>query len=746
MGAAADDLVILVACDGEFAMEVRGESNYQDAIRECVGAADLEQTADDACHCEFRVRMAREPDNPHDVNAVAVTSASGRTLGYLAREIAQDYAPELDQLAPVAAVWCPARAYGRREYPTDPWRFGVWLDLPDASDFAAELLRQVGAEPDGSPPGRSSADSMVAVNCPACGSPQQAAKGVGGFRCKSCQNDVWIISCHRCHTACPIFGSAVGAGAIEFRCGNCRAKNVIAKQALRSITAEARRVERAEAAARRELTARQRELKVQHVEDRQREAEDKNHELQARLSALGSVLATTLDRHAALGFDSLKTRSARPTFSPSWLAQAEDPPQLSSFLPTAPSGLAALVPGARKKHAQKVEAANAAFEQATEEHSWREAKRLAELKRAKEEFDAKLAELEAATRRQHEDVDELERRFKEGDPDAVAEYLVAALATIRLPYEAQSQTRLAFSPQSHQLVIELELPDPTIVPEAREYRYVKARDELRPIALPAAERKRIYGSLVAQVGLSVLHEAFRADPHDVLETIVLNGHVHTVDKRTGQEIHPCLLTVRATREHFADLNLAFVDAAECLKGLSASISRSPAELVPVRPMIEFDMADPRFVIEENILSSLDTRPNLMELSPKEFESLITNLFEKMGLETRLTQPSRDGGVDCVAYDSRPIFGGKVVIQAKRYKNTVGVSAVRDLFGTMQNEGATKGILVTTSGYGQASHEFANGKPLELIDGGNLLYLLQTHASIEAKIEVPDDWVDPEPDS
>ena len=35
----------------------------------------------------------------------------------------------------------------------------------------------------------------------------------------------------------------------------------------------------------------------------------------------------------------------------------------------------------------------------------------------------------------------------------------------------------------------------------------------------------------------------------------------------------------------------------------------------------------------------------------------------------------------MAYDPRPIFGGKVVIQAKRYKNTVGVSAMRDLFGT-----------------------------------------------------------------
>jgi restriction system protein len=45
-----------------------------------------------------------------------------------------------------------------------------------------------------------------------------------------------------------------------------------------------------------------------------------------------------------------------------------------------------------------------------------------------------------------------------------------------------------------------------------------------------------------------------------------------------------------------------------------------------------------------------------------------------------------------------------------------VSAVRDLYGTTQNEGATKGILVTTSGYGKASFEFADGKPLQLISG------------------------------
>ena len=134
--------------------------------------------------------------------------------------------------------------------------------------------------------------------------------------------------------------------------------------------------------------------------------------------------------------------------------------------------------------------------------------------------------------------------------------------------------------------------------------------------------------------------------------------------------------------------------------------------------------------------AVDQRPNLMDLSPREFESLITNLFEKMGLEARETQPSRDGGVDCVAWDTRPVFGGKVVIQAKRYTKLVGVSAVRDLYGTMQNERANKGILVRTSWYGKASYEFASGKPLELLDRTNLKYLLKEHAGIDVRIEPP----------
>jgi restriction system protein len=88
----------------------------------------------------------------------------------------------------------------------------------------------------------------------------------------------------------------------------------------------------------------------------------------------------------------------------------------------------------------------------------------------------------------------------------------------------------------------------------------------------------------------------------------------------------------------------------------------------------------------------------------------------------------------VAFDPDPIRGGKIVIQAKRYVGTVGVSAVRDLYGTVMNEGANKGIIVTTATYGPDAYEFAKGKPLTLIDGGGLLYMLEKHGH-KARIDL-----------
>jgi restriction system protein len=43
-----------------------------------------------------------------------------------------------------------------------------------------------------------------------------------------------------------------------------------------------------------------------------------------------------------------------------------------------------------------------------------------------------------------------------------------------------------------------------------------------------------------------------------------------------------------------------------------------------------------------------------------------------------------------------------------------------------NEGATKGLLVTTADYGPDAYEFAKSKPLILLNANNLLFLLDKH--------------------
>jgi restriction system protein len=140
--------------------------------------------------------------------------------------------------------------------------------------------------------------------------------------------------------------------------------------------------------------------------------------------------------------------------------------------------------------------------------------------------------------------------------------------------------------------------------------------------------------------------------------------------------------------------------------------------------------DPRFVTAVGVAHTLNEGVNLAAMDWEDFEHLIRELFEEefatSGGEVKVTQASRDRGVDAIAFDPDPIRGGKVVIQAKRYTNTVDVAAVRDLYGTVLNEGANKGILVTTSDYGPDAYAFAKDKPLTLLNGANLLHLLQKH--------------------
>ena len=496
----------------------------------------------------------------------------------------------------------------------------------------------------------------------------------------------------------------------------------------RAQAASRRAADQARARYERAAAADERERKRLYAESRTAEVAAMNADLADTLAALDGVLAATLDVDNYFDLDQLKN----PT-DLGRLAIPEQPPVEASFLPAAPGGLSRML-GGRTRHEEQLRAARARYEQACADHAERERSRR-----------AALAQAEADNRQRAADVDALRRDLAAAVPQAVVTYIDLVLNASPYPEGFPTHWRLAFVPESRQLVIEYDLPGIEVVPTVKAYRYAKASDTITETTRPQSQVKAQYASVIAQTALRVVDEVFEADRAGHIDAIVVNGMVDTTDPATGRSVRPCLLTLRTTRETFGELDLGRVDPAACLRHLGAGVSRNPEELAPVRPVLEFDMVDPRFIEETDIIGGLDERPNLLAMTPTEFESLIQNLFSRMGLDTRQTRASRDGGVDCVAFDPRPIMGGRVVIQAKRYKNTVGVSAVRDLYGTLQNEGASKGILVTTSGYGRASFDFANGKPIELLDGANLLYLLREHAGIEARIEAPQDWHDPAQD-
>jgi restriction system protein len=510
------------------------------------------------------------------------------------------------------------------------------------------------------------------------------------------------------------------------------------QRSIRAAATQARQVERhhrmALAQQAREDRAAAKAAKAQYLEDRQAEADDLNAELRDRIEELQGLLDHTLAFDDSISFDSLRLNSPFEAFKPPLELTPGTAPALRNVAP--PSWWQKLLPGAAKRHAHALALIQQEHREAMVAFQRAETTKRAAFAELKVTYDKAKARHDEEQRQRNNEVDEFEAGYRAKETDAVVAYNDMVLTRSEYPAEGFPQRfRIAYNPSGSELVVEYELPLPSVVPAEAEYRYIKTKDAIEAKPRKATEIKLLYQDVVASIALRTLHELFEADQANALQLVTFTGVLDTIDPANGREVRVPVVSVRAPKADFEEIRLDKVDKVACLRNLGAQVSNRPDELQAVKPIVEFDMVDKRFIEQGDALSGLESRPNLMDLTPSEFELLVSNLFGKMGLETKLTRSSRDGGVDAVAFDSRPVLGGKVVIQAKRYRDTVGVSAVRDLYGTMLNEGASKGILVCTSGYGVDAYNFSKDKPLELIDGGGLLYLLREHANTNARISV-----------
>ena len=419
----------------------------------------------------------------------------------------------------------------------------------------------------------------------------------------------------------------------------------------------------------------------------------------------------------------------RRAVRPSGTAPSYDPPQFSLIDQFFSS-----------RRNRKEEAARIAFERAQQE--WQEEleradrideEREATLNAEQNEWAAQEADYKARQNAANAEVDTFRRNYEQGVSDdgrAVEEHAELVLNASNYPDWFSVDFELGYNVSTKTIVIEYRLPSEDSIPTVKSVSYIQSRDELKESFISEREKTAIYESMLYQIALRTIHELYEADEVSAFEAIVFNGWVESVDPATGQLRDSCIMSVQARREEFLPLNLAEVEPKACYRALKGVSAAKLATLTPVQPILHLDTGDRRFVEAREVAQDLSAESNLATMDWESFEHLVREIFEQEfvteGGEVKVTQASRDGGVDAVAFDPDPIRGGKYVIQAKRYTRTVGVAAVRDLYGTVIHEGADRGILVTTSDYGADSISFAKDKPLTLINGAQLLSLLEKH--------------------
>lgn len=485
-------------------------------------------------------------------------------------------------------------------------------------------------------------------------------------------------------------------------------------------------------------------------------AASRTAEAQRVLQALREVLSSSLSDSVGVDWEALKDRTRFPKSAPK--APAQPPPPVQESIPEAPSRtspryqpeLGLLDKLIRSRRVEKENWKARIFESDTKEWEANRdrvladyAERLEAYKRqlaaldsahtrAVKEWEAERAEFKSKQKEQHEAMDAFRARYQAKEAEAITEYCDMVLTNSEYPDCIPKEFDLYFNRDTGVLVVNYKLPAPSGVPTLTEVKYVQSTDSFSEKLLSELNAAKLYDDLVYQIALRTLNELLEGDQISALNGVVFNGFVTAVDKGTGNEATACIISIQSSKEALRAINLSKVDPKACFRQLKGVGSSKLHSITPVAPIINVSREDERFIPSYGVAERLNEGFNLATMDWEDFEHLIREIFEReftsSGGEVRVTQASRDGGVDAVAFDPDPIRGGKIVIQAKRYAHTVGVSAVRDLYGTLMNEGATKGVLVTTSDYGPDAYEFASGKPITLLNGANLLHLLERHGT------------------
>jgi restriction system protein len=344
------------------------------------------------------------------------------------------------------------------------------------------------------------------------------------------------------------------------------------------------------------------------------------------------------------------------------------------------------------------------------------------VKKNKEKYYAKFKS------KQIKAIEDTKELLNKNDSSSAERLIKIANDKYELPQFLRGSYDVIVSVENKMALIQFEFPDfasENLIIDYRSSGYPR----LPKFATETAKKKLIKNCLYSLIIRSAWL-ASKYSKNNLLETIVVNVDQKWFDLATGQPRNGTIASMQAPIDYLKSLDLARLDPEACFRYLKGISTPSLQNLSPIRPIFTLNKEDSRIVATRDIDSEVEPEANLASMEWEDFEHLVAQLFEwefaKSGVEVKVTQASRDRGVDAIMFDPDPLKGGKYVLQAKRYTRTVDVSAVRDLYGTIMNEGANRGILITTASFGPDAYEFAKDKPISLVSGNQLLIMLQNH--------------------
>ena len=122
--------------------------------------------------------------------------------------------------------------------------------------------------------------------------------------------------------------------------------------------------------------------------------------------------------------------------------------------------------------------------------------------------------------------------------------------------------------------------------------------------------------------------------------------------------------------------------------------------------------------------------NLLDLSPRAFEDLVSDLFRKRGYVVQQTPYSNDRGRDAIARKG----GRTYLIECKRYgrERSIGRRDLQIFHSAMTEAEASGGFFVTTGKFGKTAKEFVRGKKIEPIDEKHLAEIMRRYMPYDSE--------------